>query len=330
IELKALRSARQKQLDRRTKHGELNAKFSPGALVDLEYTVLLLQIMYGADHPELRTPRIREALDKLEEAGILAGQEAERIKTAYRFFRRLINSLRMLRGSARDLFLPQISSEEYVHLARRMGYEAGKELTPGQQLHLEFETHTASIRAFVEQHMGRESLPGPAVGNIADLILSESIPTVLKQKILSKAGFRQPERAYVNLQSLAGSDSRRSHFAKLAVLAADLLQHQPDPDMALNNWERFIRSLNEPDKHFQMLLSQPRRLEILLSIFAGSQFLSDTLILNPEFFEWVTLPEHLHRIRDREEMKSFFLKLSKKSSTHLLWLNLLRRYRRRE
>ena len=278
----------------------------------------------------MKTPRIREALKALEALGILKSSEAERISLAYNFFHRLINSLRMLRGSARDLMLPGLDSVEYVHLARRMGFTAGQSLTPAQQLHLEFETHTASIRVFVEQHLGRESLPGPAAGNVVDLILSDDPSPFLRQKILANIGFGQVDRAYVNLRALAGSGARLKVFARLAVLAVDLLQHQPDPDMALNNWERFIGALKEPGEHFRLLLSQPKRLEILLSLFAGSQFLSDTLIRNPDFYEWVTLPEHLHRLRERQDMRAFFKDLSKKSVSRRDWLNQLRIYKRRE
>ena len=42
--------------------GSSNAKFSPGALVDLEYAVQILQVMHGATEQRLRTPRIHEAL----------------------------------------------------------------------------------------------------------------------------------------------------------------------------------------------------------------------------------------------------------------------------
>ena len=335
ISIEALRKARRKQINGQTGKGRLNAKLSPGALADLEYSVQLLQVAAGADHPGCRTPRIEEALERLREQGFLNPEEAGRINSAYRFLRRLINSLRMLRGSARDLFLPDPESDEYIHLARRMGYEH-KELSPAQLLHLDFETHTAFIRAFVERHLGRESLAGPALGNVADLVLSDTVPAGLRRKILGRAGFKQVERAYVNLRSLARAGAR--DFAGLAVLAVDFLRRQPDPDMALNNWERFIGSTARPEEHYRLLLSQPRRLEVLLSIFSGSQFLSDTLIRNPEFFEWVTLPEHLHRIRKREEVESFFRTLSgetfsgpaENGSDHLRWLNELRRFRRRE
>ena len=325
VKLDELRSARQKQLRRWSKPGQLNAKFSPGALLDLESTVFLLQVLF--DRPSLRTPRIREAIEQLEAAEILSAQETERIRNAYHFFRGLINALRMLRGSAQDLFLPQLESDEYLHLARRMGYGSDQDLSPAQALHTEFETHTASIRVFVENHLGRESLPGPATGNMADLVLSDKMPSDLREKILKNSGFKNIERAYTNLRKLA--QKRPNDFARLSVIAADILKLKPDPDMALNNWERFFHALDDADRHVHLLLAQPRRLEIMLSIFAGSQFLSDTLIRYPDFFEWTTLPEHLHRVRGLKEMKLVFQETVPEIGRGA-WLNRLRRLRRRE
>jgi len=330
LDIARLRQARQKQLDARTRRGELNAKFSPGALLDLEYAVMFLQLSYGGQRGSLRTPFIRVALDRLQEAGILAAEQVTGLVQSYEFLRRLINSLRMLRGSAQDLFLPSTEAAEFVHLARRMGYLQDAELSPAQKLHLDFETQTAFVRAFIETTFGRESLPVPGIGNVADLILSDNLPAGLPESILQRAGFANPKRAYTNLRRLSATGASPLSFARLAVLATDLLRSQPDPDMALNNWERLLGFLNDPEEHFELLLSQPKRLEILLSIFAGSQFLSDSLIRNPEFFEWATLPEHLHEVRKRTQIEALFRELSRSADSDTRWRNDLRRFKRRE
>jgi len=330
LDLKALRAARRRQMDERTRRGELNAKFSPGALLDLEYAVMLLQVASGADIEQLRTPFIREALEHLQNAGLLAAEQTSRLVEAYEFLRRLINSLRMLRGSAQDLFLPDPSSDEYLHLARRMGYTADEELTPVQRLRLDFDTHTAFVRAFVEEHFGREILPVPGLGNIADLILSDALSREQAKAIALRAGFAKPERALVNLRSLASAGSSPAFFARLAVLATDFLRNQPDPDMALNNWERFLGALADPEEHFRLLLSQPKRLDILLRIFAGSQFLSDSLIRDPDFFEWATMPELLHELRRRHQIEAVFKPLSHPEVSSDRWRDQLRRFKRRE
>ncbi len=291
IDLQELKALRKKQLTEKTSTGKINAKFSAGALVDLEYTVQLLQIMHGVKNHSLRTPRIHKALQELARAGVLGDEECRQLLDAYDFFRHLINGLRMLRGSARDLFLPETGSTEYMHLARRLEYTREDELDPSKRLELDFETHTAVVRTFIKNHFGKNSLPVPEIGNVADLVLSANVPLELAHRVLSGYGFTQPERAYRNLTALCGQDKiLKEQFARLALLACDLLTTTPDPDMALNNWERFTVPLSDKHGSFQKLMAQPMRLEILLKIFAGSQFLADTLIGNPDLFDWITDP----------------------------------------
>jgi glutamate-ammonia-ligase adenylyltransferase len=330
INLDELRDLREKQFREKTEGGRLNAKFSPGGLADLEYSVQILQVRHGKDFPELRTPLIHEALKGLGDAGVLSPDEASRLTSSYGFLRRLINAMRMLRGSAKDLFFPAIGSDEFAHLARRMGYEAGEPLDPQDQLRIDFENHTARVRVFIERYFGRESLPGTGMGSVADLILSDRMPMADGYRILRNVGIKNAERAYVNLRGLAGDGIRRETFAKLALLAFDILSGKPDPDMALNNWERFIHSLGNPEFHYHLLLSQPMRLDLLLTIFSGSQFLSDTLVRNPGFLDWMVIPEVLHHMRERRDMEEELRKAADTCSTHAEWLNKLRRLRRRE
>ncbi len=325
-----LKDLREKQFKEKTGGSRLNAKFSPGGLVDLEYGVQLLQVIHGGSFPELRTPRIHQALCALQDAKIMSQGETSRLIQAYDFLRHLINGLRMLRGSAQDLFLPPQDSEEFLHLARRMGYERGGPLGPAENLRMDFETHTAVVRVFAERYFGRDALPGEDAGTVVDLVLSDDPDQEVRVQVLHKAGFKDPERAFRNLQAMAGIGSRRDTFARLALLAFDHLERVPDCDMALNNWERFIRSLGSPEFHYNLLLSQPMRLEILLGIFSGSQFLADTLIRNPEFLDWVMIPHVLRGARTREEMAQELRQASRNSRSRLEWLNRLRRFRRRE
>ena len=366
LDLNALRELRAKQYAEKRRDNSPNAKFSPGALVDIEYAVQVLQVLHGGKTPTLRTPRIHEALKGLEYAGVLKTKTYRRLTQAYDFLRQLINGLRMLRGSALDLFLPPVDSDEFRHLARRIGYaqdsapntspDSISKLDPARQLFIEFETRTAAIRTFIEQHFGRDALLpieiGRLAGNVADLILASDPDTDPKPQrehntiILKKYGFKQPQRAYHNLLQLAGVGPQRETFIKLAVLACDLLRREPDPDMALNNWERFIQALPDPAPHYLRMLSQPRQLHILLTIFARSQFLANTLIQKPEWFEWVAAPDpslsssdkkpsssKLRRKQIEDELHAHLLPSRSSRSTPLIskdWLAKLRHFRKRE
>ena len=305
IPLDEVHEMRRRQVAEHGSGERLNAKFSPGALVDVEYAVQMLQVRYGPEHAVLRTSSVHRALRALAEEGILAAAEAEQVRGAYDFYRRLINALRMWRGSARDLHLPPAGSAESGHLARRMGYRDSGELSAPQHLYLELEQRRAEVRRFIDSHLGHGILGAGSVSGIGDLalILAEAgEPPPEAAPIFRRLGFAHPERAVANLTRLVRHAPDPTEFARLAVLAADQLAVQSDPDRALNNWERYVAAVGNPEHHIQLMLLQPMRLDLLVRIFATSQFLADALVRRPALFDWVTEPRRLHRRRRIEDV----------------------------
>ena len=166
IDIEELHELRFRQFEEKKRGSEYNAKFSPGALVDLEYTVQILQVLYAAKTHALKTPRIHIALEELNKAGILDSEESERLTEAYDFLRRLINGLRILRGSAKDLFPPPL----LTHPSLCIWPVAWVYEKPTR--HASIATNSIwslncepplCVHSFVK-HFGRESLPGPVSG----------------------------------------------------------------------------------------------------------------------------------------------------------------------
>jgi glutamate-ammonia-ligase adenylyltransferase len=330
ISVPELQELRDRQVSEKAAGTRPNAKLSPGALVDIEYCVQMLQIQHGGVHSDLRTPRIHEALEALSRAGLLDVEESRRLTRAYYFLRRLINALRMLRGNALDLFLPDPGTLEYRHLARRMGYRGRHELDVGRQLFADFETETAVVRRFVQEHFGRPAIAGTGQGNVVDLLLNDTVPPQQAARVLGRMGLRDLQRALTNLHLLAGPCPAGEDFLRLAVLAGDVLHLTADPDMALNNWQRFVEQLADPALHYAGLLLQPRRLDILLGVFATSQFLADTLVRDPEVMEWATDPEVLNRDHGVPALGVDLQRdLAAAGPRHEDCLNAVRRFRRR-
>ncbi|MFC1611605.1 ACT domain-containing protein [Myxococcota bacterium] len=112
---------RQKQIRELTNPDAAQLKFSPGGLVELEYTVQYLQVEHGCDQPRLREPNTMRALDALEQCGMMPPTEAEELRDAYGTLRRVIDALRLERGNARDLTLPRPNTRDAQVLARRLG-----------------------------------------------------------------------------------------------------------------------------------------------------------------------------------------------------------------
>lgn len=121
----AMRAMRERQLRHLVAGGTLNAKFSRGGLVDVEYLVQGLQVAHGHRAASLRVANTQQALAALAEAGLLSPADYAALRDAHRFLRNLIDALRMVRGNARDLTVPPAGNEGLAFLARRLGYADG-------------------------------------------------------------------------------------------------------------------------------------------------------------------------------------------------------------
>jgi glutamate-ammonia-ligase adenylyltransferase len=104
------------------KPGQINVKYGAGGIVDIEYAVQYLQLLFGEKHPEIRVTGTLDALDLLHRLKIVGDAEYEALHSGYLFLRKLIDALRIVRGDASDLVLPDEASEEFKSLARRLGY----------------------------------------------------------------------------------------------------------------------------------------------------------------------------------------------------------------
>jgi glutamate-ammonia-ligase adenylyltransferase len=128
-------------------------KYSPGGIVDIEYLVQYLQIQYGATRPSLRTPNTLQALASLLRAKLLTKNQFSILQEDYLFFRNVIDALRMVRGNAQDLILPDPGSDPMIFLARRLGFMTQDWKTSAKALQQEIEhrmdrTHTLFLHLF--------------------------------------------------------------------------------------------------------------------------------------------------------------------------------------
>ncbi|MCG8605317.1 glutamine synthetase adenylyltransferase, partial [bacterium] len=122
VSVSAIRAIRERQVRQLVEGGTVNAKFSPGGLVDLEYLVQGLQLKHGSEKRDLRVPNTGEALQRLAAHHILSEVDFDRLSQAHLFLRKLIEGLRIVRGNAKDLTVPNVNSQDFAFLARRLDH----------------------------------------------------------------------------------------------------------------------------------------------------------------------------------------------------------------
>ncbi len=120
------------------------------------------------------------------------------------------------------------------------------------------------------------------------------------RSLLKTWHLRDAERGWRNLAGLAEALSLDG-LRELCTPLGRLLPRCPDPDMALNNLERFFANPAAVDQLAILLENRARLLEILLLLFSTSQTFSDLLSLNLDYLDMLRVP--LRRSPSKEELK---------------------------
>jgi len=139
---------------------------------------------------------------------------------------------------------------------------------------------------------------------------------------LSTATFRNSERARQNLNLIA-------QRVPLSIRQAipPLLSDSPDPDSALNLFERLTQAAGP--ELFRLLEKHPPLIHYALAVFEYSQFLGETLIRNQDLFPAFLREKNLDRSHSSEEFRESFARYRSRSFETDLSM-LLARFKRRE
>jgi len=142
-------------------------------------------------------------------------------------------------------------------------------------------------------------LPPPDDQAIRDLLLQATLPPGVVEATWRALGQEEWEQADRLLQRLARDPQMRLAMADLAPDLLGAMRLSADPLMALRNFSRFVEVSANPLTLLHYLHDDPRTISVLVTLFAGSQFLSEVLLRNPEYFELLTTEQELREQRPR-------------------------------
>jgi glutamate-ammonia-ligase adenylyltransferase len=131
-----------------------------GGIVDVEFLVQLFRMKYGRDVRALRTTNTWEALAALRGASLVAEEEYQTLRTCYDFLRAVESRLRIVHNRSLDE-LPE-RAEDLEKLARRMGFESGKEGSPGDAFLSELDRQQTRTREVFLRLLDGEGGAAPA------------------------------------------------------------------------------------------------------------------------------------------------------------------------
>ena len=265
------------EIDRaqRAKGGERrNVKLGRGGIREVEFLVQALQLLYAGDDPWLRGGNSLRALFRLTERGYLAPALGRGLGDALVYLRTVEHRLQILHEFQIHT-LPEEPGALGL-LARRMGIALPPDRARRRFL-AEYRRVTDAVHAAFRGFF--DARPAPRA-------TAPRIPTFTA---LKATGFVDPDRARQNLRlilegrPLLPYPARASQaLARMFPVLLDALWQSPDPDEALNQFERFVAAAGPRTAWLELLAEEPRLLTNLVRLCARGELVSQMLLAQPE------------------------------------------------
>ena len=256
-----------------------DVKLGRGGIRDIEFVVQTLQLIHGARNPFLQEPSMLKALRALRELDLLPPDEVLALDNAYRFLRRVEHRLQ-IEAEQQTHTVPD-EPDPLTRLARSLRFSSASDFT-----------------AALQNRMG-------LVRPIFERIISESPAQSAKITVEFFKDAKRAEKALTELERGAKSfhvaTRTRQIFQRLRPILLDRISKTADPDATLNQFLRFVESYGLRSLLFELLVTNPKLLELVVKTFDASRFAGDLLIRRPQLLEDITRDPTFDEPRSVEE-----------------------------
>ena len=273
-----------------------NVKLGRGGIREVEFIVQALQLLYGGDDSWLRERNSLKALFRLTERGYLAPELGRTLSHALVHLRTVEHRLQLLH----ELQTHTLPSEPVALglMARRLGI-GGRPAAAARTFRTRHRAITNAVHHAFTAFFAERPAPrrhGPKLPSLVSL---------------GATGFADPERARQNLRLILEgrplvpyAGALRAALERLYPVLLDALWKSPDPDEALNQFERFLSAAGPRAGYVELLADNPQLLDGLVRLCAGGDLLTQLLIAQPELLASLADPSALSRRRTRASVRA--------------------------
>lgn len=269
-----------------------DVKLGRGGIREIEFFTQAFQLLYGGSQPGLRTPNTLDALDRLVDGGLISAADHRTLRDSYLFLRDVEHKLQLVHDLQTHR-LPR-GPGKLLRLARRLGFGTG---TGGPAAESEtdsfleeLERRKSQVRRIFESLFGKD----PTQRGLEQLLLNSDLSREEALEILRANGVHD-EDVLDGIAVLEKAPSFPHSPSRMRNLLANLVPHLIDyiglaskASHLFTRLDRFSESLNARADLYTELIENRRFRKTLLTVLASSEFLSETLIHNPELLDSVS------------------------------------------
>ena len=247
---------------------ERDVKLGRGGIREIEFIVQTLQLIHGARHPFLQEAAMLKALRALRQLDLLPREEVLILDNAYRFLRRVEHRLQ-IEAEQQTHIVPR-DSEALQQLALSLRFASSEDFTAALQKRMR------AVRPIFERIVSETSTPkSPKTDELEIFSDQKRAAKALSDLVQGAAGFHIAPRT-------------RQIFRKLRPALLAWLSKTADPDATLNQFVRLVDGYGLRSLFFELLVANPRLLELVIKTFDASRFASELLIRRPQLLEDIT------------------------------------------
>ena len=147
---------------------------------------------------------------------------------------------------------------------------------------------------------------------------------------LQEYRFEDSKKAWEIILALSNHCSFPSLFPEFFTSFLKEVASSYQPDLALHNFERFAETILDKNYLYTILSTSPGILKALVVLFSGSQALTDSLLSDPSYFDWLKNPDTLAKSKSRDGFMRDYYDLAGEDYLGNKTPDLIRKFKKRE
>ncbi len=246
-----------------------NLKHFSGGIRDVEFSIQVMQLLYGGHFKELRTSNTIEAIINLHKKGLIQQKSAKEIIDAYKFLRRIENFIQLM-DDRQTHYIPD-DEDKFLNLIKFLGLSSK----------LEFNKKLNQVRKIVKKHHDQ----------IFESYNYEAKTTDLKSKIPTSIKIDPKNKLHLIKNIIENNFRFHSVWINNDVIKnfeKHLIKHienSIDPETFVHNFLKFLMQV-KTSYQISELLNNRSLLKLIFEILENSEPLTNKLTTNPFIFDF--------------------------------------------
>ncbi len=291
-------------------HGDIairghNVKLGRGGIREIEFFVQTQQLIAGGRFPELRGNQTVPMLGRLAERGWITERARDMLSREYHFLRDVEHRIQMIADEQTHI-LPE-DDEGFGRVAYMMGYADPAEFS---------NAFLAALRV-VEKHYAALFEQAPELGEAGgNLVFTGDVDDPGTLETLSGMGFERPSDIcriirtwHFGRYRATQSAEARERLTELTPALLKAFAETKRADESLLRFDGFLQGLPAGIQLFSLLQSNPRLLDLLVTIMSAAPRLAEIITRKPHVFDGLLDPAIFSEMPTRayleERLKAF-------------------------